>query len=258
MLRYRACWRGATVLIGGRGVAPLVVWVSSCHSWDSEVTLLQLEVPRPRLSRAGRRFLGWRSEVVPLWNVGTPPVFLDSSCLGVPLPFAEGAPREAEAPGLLAGTELRREGPLEPRPPRVTSDIRRAASYLPPREPAGAPSAGRGLGPGRGRSAAPLFLGGRIPSGSQETSASLLQAVVPGFEISFLEVHSSHLESEKAVLWLLHLSGSENKNQTWEGSEGQGSCEKPDEFLSLTEIFPLTCLTCYIIQAASRSEYLVS
>lgn len=163
MLRYRACWRGATVLIRGRGVAPLVVWVSSCHSCDSEVTLLQLEVPRPRLSRAGRRFLGWRSEVVPLWNVGTPPVFLDSSCLGVPLPFAEGAPREAEAPGLLAGTELRREGPLELRPPRVTLG-NPESRLLPPSPRAGGGSeCGEGAGAREGSLRGPAVPRGPHP-----------------------------------------------------------------------------------------------
>ena len=106
-----------------------------------------------------------------------PGFFLDSSCLGVPRPFAEGAPREMEALGLLAGAELRREGPLEPRPPRVTLGH--------PESRRGLQSAGRGLGPGRGRSAAPLFLGGRTSSGSQETQCQLFQAVVPGFEISF-------------------------------------------------------------------------
>lgn len=32
---------------------------------------------------------------------------------------------------------------------------------------------------------APLFLGARTPSGSQETQCQLFQAVVPGFGISF-------------------------------------------------------------------------
>ena len=45
------------------GVAQLVGWVASRHSWGSEVTVLQLEVQRPRPSRTAPRFLGWRSEV---------------------------------------------------------------------------------------------------------------------------------------------------------------------------------------------------
>ena len=78
-----------------------------------------------------------------------PGFFLDSSCLGVPLPFAEGAPRGMEAPGLLAGAELRRERPLEPRPPRVTLG-HPESRLLPPSPRAGGGSRVRGGGWGQG------------------------------------------------------------------------------------------------------------
>ena len=173
-----------------------------------------------------------------------------SSCLGVPIPFAEGAPRETEALGARGFLQaLSSDGKVRSSPNRCgwPSDTRRAASYLPPASRRGLRSAGRGLGPGRGRSADPLFLGGRTPSASQEPQCQLFQAVVPGFEIS-LRLYCGFCTCLEVKI----------KTRLGKVSEGQGSCEKPDEFLSWTEIFPLTCLTCYIIQTISKSEYLVS
>ncbi|KAJ8797786.1 hypothetical protein J1605_016988 [Eschrichtius robustus] len=118
--------RGCVGLLRCCGVAQLVGWVASRHSWFSEVTVLQLEVQRPRPSRTAPRFPGWSQ-----------------------LPFAEGAPRETEAcepPGLLAGAELRREGPPDLGPPQVTLGHPESRLLPPSSGPAGPPECGEGSG----------------------------------------------------------------------------------------------------------------